>query len=302
MAGRKKAIVILSAAVLAVAVAVIVLLAVGKPHTPETVSREEFLLIYENEVRPQVLMLSQDPGGDWYTEPYEETTLGGYAQELTVKALKGYKARQQLFRSHGLWDFTYEAFLDQWQNQKDDGNPYGVQAYGLYDYYVYLHSAYSLQLMHSYDPDSAALKEYYEQHKDEFRDTDVWQLQIWQTGSQQDAQKTLEQAARNGSADGVTFTEVTLDADAAKYYPEILALVGDGLEQLKTPGQRIYREADGASFLIQSESFAEGRPIPYEECEEVVRSRCKQQMLDQAVAQALENINVQQQELPAVGK
>lgn len=300
MAGRKKVLVLI-AAVFAAAAAIAVALAIGNARKNVPVSREEFLLIYENEVRPQVLMLSQNPGGDWYEEPYEETTLGQHAQALTVKALKGYKAQQQLFSENGLWDFDYEKFVTQWQNQKEDGNPYGVQSYGLYDYYVYLHSAYSLQLMHSYETDPQMLKDYYEQHLNAFMNEDVWKIQIWQTDAA-DARQMLEQALQGGAPEGVTYTQVTLDADAAKYYPEILALVGDGLEQLKTPGQTIYREDDGQCFLIQSESFTAGQPIPYEECEEVVRNRCKQQMLEQAVAQALENIKVQQQELPVMGK
>ena len=79
-------------------------------------------------------------------------------------------------------------------------------------------------------------------------------------------------------------------------------MVQEDLEQLKNPGQTLYREDDGNCLLIRSAGFTEGQPIPYEECEDVVRNRCRQQMLEQAVAQALEDIKVEQQELPAVGK
>lgn len=295
---KRKGFVIALAAIVVAAVAIALPFAMGKAQKHEPVSREEFLLIYENEVRPRVLILSQNPGGDWYSEPYEDTTLGEYAQSLTVKALKGYKAQQQLFREAGLWDFTYEDFLSQWQSQEKDGNPYGVQAYSQYDYYVYLHSVYSLQLMQAYTVEADAAKRYYTENQNQFMDEDVWVLELWQTDSP-NAEALLRQKMQGGEADQVAYSRVTLDADAAKYYPQILALVQDDLEQLKTPGYTQYRETDGTCYLIRSESFTAGQPIPYEECEEVVRNRCRQQMLEQAVAQALEDIMVSQQKLPA---
>lgn len=301
MAGKKKGFVILAVAAVAVIAVMTLMFAMGKPESDDSVSREEFLLIYENEVRPRVLILSQNPGGDWYSEVYEETTLGAYAQELTAKALAQYKAQQALFRESGLWDFTYEDFLNRWQNQKQDGNPYGVQAYSQYDYYVYLHSMYSLQLMQSYTVADTDARLYYEENKNQFRNEDVWELEVWQTDSP-NGQAVLERAMLGDTAPEVTYSKIKLDADAAKYYPQILALVQDCLEQLNTPGQTLYREANGISYLIRSESFMAGQPIPYEECEDVVRNRCRQQMFSQAVAQALKDITVSQQALPSAGK
>ena len=295
----KKGFVILWAAVVAVAVVIALVFAVGRPQP--SVSREEFLLIYENEVRPRVLTLSQDPGGDWYTEPYENTTLGEYAQELTVNALASYKAQQALFRENGLWDFTYEDFMTRWENQESDKNPYGVQVYSQYDYYVYLHSVYSLQLMQGYAVTEEDAKLYYQENLGEFADSDVWELEIWRTDSP-DSKALLENAMLGEQTDAVIYEKVTLDAEAAKYYPQILALVQADLEQLKNPGQTLYREHDGTGFLIRSAGFTASQPIPYDECKDVVRNRCRQQMLRQAIAEALEDITVQQQALPAAGK
>lgn len=300
MAGKKKAFVILAVAVIAAFAVIAILLGVGKLRKDADVSREEFQLIYENEVRPRVLALSQNPGGDWQTEPYEETTLGAYAQELTVKALAEYKAQQTLFRESGLWDFTYEDFLARWEDQEKDGNPYGVQAYSLYDYYVYLHSVYCLQLMQGYTVEDADARHYYEENLNQFKNADVWELEIWRTDAPAN-REMLEQAMLGEQAAAVTYEKISLGADAAKYYPQLLALVQEDLEQLKTPGQTVYREDDGTCFLIRSAGFAAGQPIPYEECEDVVRNRCRQQMLQQAVAEALEDITVQQL-LPAAGK
>lgn len=281
----------------------IVLLAVGSPNDRVQISREEFLLIYENEVRPRVLVLSQDPGGDWQNEPYGDTTLGQYAAEQTAAALKGYKAQQQVFREYEVCDFSYEVFLDQWQEQENDGNPYGVQAYSQYDYYVYLHSIYQLQVIQKLTVEEAAVKKYYENHLEQFLNADTWVLDVWQVSRQTpDAQTVLENAMNGTSDEDVSYTQVTIDADGAKYHTKLLAAVSDAMEQLKTPGYSVFREDSEVCLMVRSKSYTAGQPKPYEECKDVVRNRCKQELFDQAAAQAFENIIVSEQELPATGK
>lgn len=303
MASKKKYKPVLWVVPVAVIIVAAVLLAMGSSKKNTQVSREEFLLIYENEVRPQVLILSQDPGGDWQNEPYGDTTLGQYAVQQTVAALKGYKAQQQVFREYGVWDFSYDSFISQWQGQENDGNPYGVQAYSQYDYYVYLHSIYKLQVMEQLAVEDSAVKAYYEEHLNEFLNADTWVLDIWQVSSQTpEAQAVLEKAMNGEDLEAVSYSQVTINEDSAKYDPELLALLSDAMELLKTPGQSVYRENDQSCLLARSQSFAAGQPKPYEECESAARSRCKQALFEQAAAQALENITVTEQALPAAGK
>lgn len=301
MAGKKKAI-IMAVAVLFAAAAAVVLLAMGASKQTQ-VSREEFLLIYENEIRPQVLILSQDPGGDWQNEPYEGTTLGQYAAHLTAEALRRYMAEQQVFRQYGVCDFSYEDFLSQWQSQEDDGNPYGVQAYSQYDYYVYLHSIYRLQVMEQLTVQEAAAKAYYENNIEQFLNADIWVIDVWQvSGQTPEAHSLLENAMRGQNSEEVSYARVTIDEDGAKYHSQLLVTLSDSMEQLKTPGQTVYRENSEVCLLARSQSFAAGQPKPYEECESAVRNRCKQELFAQAAAQALENITVTEQALPETGK
>ena len=303
MAGKKTQKTVLIAVLAAVAVTAIVLLAMGVSRKNTRVSREEFLLIYENEIRPRVLILSQDPGGDWQQEPYGNTTLGQYALRQTVDAVRTYKAQQQLFRQYGVCDFSFEEFVAQWKSQENDGNPYGVQAYSQYDYYVYLHSIYRLQVIEQLTVEDAAVKAYYEENAAQFLNADTWVLEVWQvTGQTPDAQTVLENAMNGKTGEPVSYAEITVDEDGAKYYSELLVLLSDAMEHLKTPGQTVYRENDQVCLLARSKSFAAGQPKPYEECKDVVRNRCKQELFAEAAEQAFENITVAEQALPEAGK
>lgn len=305
MASRKKYLAVLWVilAVSVVAAVGIALFAVSSPDDSVQISREEFLLIYENEIRPRVLVLSQDPSGDWQNEPYGDSTLGQYAVEQTAAALKGYKAQQQIFREYEVYDFSYDRFLDQWKGQEDDGNPYGVQAYSQYDYYVYLHSIYRLQVIQKLTVEDAAVKKYYENNLEQFLNADTWVLDVWQVSSQTpDAQTVLENAMNGTSSEEVSYVQITIDEDGAKYHAQLLAVLSDAMEQLKTPGCSVFREDGEVCLMVRSKSFTAGQPKPYEECKDVVRNRCKQALFEQTVAQASENIIVSEQELPAIGK
>ena len=305
MASRKKYLAVLWTilAVSIVAAVGIVLFAVSSPDDSVQISQEEFLLIYENEVRSRVLALSQDPAGDWQNEPYGDSTLGQYAVEQTAAALKGYMAQQQIFREYEVYDFSYDRFLDQWKGQENDGNPYGVQAYSQYDYYVYLHSIYRLQVIQKLTVEDAAVKKYYENNSEQFLNADTWVLDVWRVSSETpDAQIVLENAMNGVLNEEVSYTQITIDEDGAKYYAQLLTVLSDAMEQLKTPGCSVFREDSEVCLMVRSKSYIAGQPKSYEECKDVVRNRCKQELFEQAVAQALENIIVSEQELPAMGK
>lgn len=252
---------------------------------PAAENGEEFQLIYENEIRPQMLLLSQDPAGDWENEPYEGSTLGQHAKEKTRLALEQYHREQAVFAQYGVCAFTYEGFLTQWQSQGSDGNPYGVQSYSKYDYYVYLHSVYRLQVIEQLDAPEDAVLAYYESNREHFMDAEVWELELWQTHAQLTDGKAVLEAVMNGeSREEVSYTRVTIDADGAKYHQELLLLLEDALEQLKTPGQTVYRQTQKMCLLARCESYTPPQYKSYEECKSVAAKRYKQAQYEQLLS------------------
>lgn len=243
--------------------------------TPEQkADQREYQLIYDNEIRPQMLLLSNDPAGDWENEPYEGTTLGQHARQQTLLALERYQKEQAIFAQYGVCDFSYESFLEQWQSQGSDGNPYGVQSYSQYDYYVYLHSIYRLQVIEQLEAPEADVRAYFESNRELFLDAEVWHLELWQA---QDASEALLRAAMDGeSREDITYTQLRVDADSAKYQQSLLLLLDDAMEQLKTPGQTVYKKDQGTCVLVRSTGYTPPQYKEYEACKDVAAKRYKQ--------------------------
>ncbi len=261
------------------------------------IPESEFLMIYENAVRGQVLSLADGNDGENLLESeYNGKTLEELALEETCNKVCEYVAWQQLFREYDVYDWSWKEFNKAYKAKQknafaEDEIQYGTQSYTKYDYYVYLHSIYRLQVIEELksDDDAEKIYDYYLSHGDDFRDTDVYVFDRYSVDKTlENAEQLIRQAADGHRADEVAYSSVTLDAYSSKYDEGLGVLVdlGDNISSMNQSGKEIFTENETELLFFRTASYTRGEIRPYEECKDNVSSR----FYDEKYASAADDI------------
>ncbi len=248
------------------------------------ITESEFLMIFENEVRGKILSLaSEENNSNPYESEYNGTTLGQLALTETCKKVYEYVAWQQLFREYEVYDWSWKDYGKAYKEKQNnayntDEIQYGTQSYTKYDYYVYLHSIYRLQVIEKMksDDDADAIHDFYLSHGDDFRETDIYVFDRYSVDkTEQNAQQLINDAADGKVAENVDYSKVTLDAYSSKYEEGtgILVDLGEKIYEMNQNGSEAFSENETELLFFRTVSYQQGDIKPYEDCKESVSNR-----------------------------
>ena len=228
---KKKFIIFPTAIVCVVLILICVIFALPKDRVVITVgdteiTESEFLMVFENEVRAEMLgkVAGENLSNPW-TVLYDGKTLKESALDATKDKLLEYVAEQKLFSQYDVCEWTYKDFKDKYAKKlsnaySDDEIQYGTQSYTKYDYYVYLHSIYRIDVEEKLmnETDEQKIYNYYTQNGNLFRDTDVYVFKRYSVDkTMENASNLIKKAAVGETDDKISVSTVTVDAYTSKY-------------------------------------------------------------------------------------
>ena len=244
----------------------------------------EFLMVFENEVRAEMLakVLEEDLKNPWESV-HDGKTLKELALEATCDKVMEYIAQQRVFAKYDVYNWSYEKFKDKYSEKlsnaySDEKIQYGTQNYKEYDYYVYLHSIYRNDVEEEIlnTVEEQEIYDYYTEFGDEFRDTNVYVFERYSAEKNlPNAEDLIKQAAKGDISPDVTVSRVTVDAYTSKYDEamEMTVDLGENIYSMQYEGAEIFTENEYEFLYIKTLSYAQGEIRDYKDCRELVKER-----------------------------
>ena len=275
-----------------------VVMKIGDTEITET----EFLMIFENEVRAEMLgKVVEDNSPNPWESVHNGKTLKELALESTKEKLLDYVAQQKLFSKYDVCDWTYNGFKKKYSEKlsnaySDDEIQYGTQNYREYDYYVYLHSIYRIDVEEKLmaETEEQKIYDYYVQNGDLFRDTDVYVFERYSVDkSYENAEEIIKKAAKGEISDKISVSTVAVDAYTSKYDEalEMTVDLGEDIYNMQYLGAEIFKENENEFLFIKTVSYTKGEIRNYKDCKELVKDRFSDYLFENSVAETKENLN-----------
>lgn len=307
---NKKKIIIFLSAILCIALVVVscviitsrdkVVIKIGDTEITDT----EFLMIFENEVRAKMLAMAVE---DDLKNPWESVHNGKTLKELALEAtydkVLDYVAQQRVFAEYDVYDWSYEKFKDKYSEKlsdaySDEEIQYGTQNYSEYDYYVYLHSIYRIDVEKKIidDTEEQEIYDYYEAHGDLFRDTDVYVFERYAVNKTLDnAEALIKQASKGDISPDVSVSKVTVDAYTSKYDEalEMTVDLGEDIYDMQYAGAEIFTENEYELLFIKTLSFTQGEIRSYKDCREIVKERFREYKFEEEASDIKEALKAE---------
>lgn len=306
---KKKIIIFLSVALIIVLTAVActllfsgdkVVMKVGDTEITDT----EFLMIFENEIRAEMLakVVDSDLKNPWESV-HNGKTLKELALEATYEKVLDYVAQQRLFAEYDVYDWSYKKFTDKYSEKLLDAYSneeiqYGTQNYSEYDYYVYLHSIYRIDVEKRIinDTDEQEIYDYYEAHGDLFRDTDVYVFERYSIDKTlENAEDLIKKASKGDISPDISVSKVTVDAYTSKYDEalEMTVDLGENIYDMQYEGAEIFTENEYELLYIKTLSYSQGEIRNYKDCREIVKERFREYRFEEETSDIKEALKAE---------
>lgn len=268
------------------------------------ITQTEFLMIFENEVRAQMLALVVE---DNLENPWESIhdgkSLKEQAMEKTCDKVLEYVAQQRLFSEYEVFDWSYEKFKDKYSEKlsnaySDEEIQYGTQSYTEYDYYVYLHSIYRIDVEEKImaDTEEQEIYDYYAANGELFRDTDEYVFQRYSVDKTlPNAEALIKQAAKGDISEEISVSKVTVDAYTSKYDEalEITVDLGDSIYDMQYAGAEIFTENENELLYIKTLNYTQGEIRSYKDCKEIVKDRFSDYKFEEEAAKMKASLKIE---------
>ncbi len=275
-----------------------VVIKIGDTEITET----EFLMVFENEVRADMLgkVIESNATNPWESS-YNGKPLKELALEATMEKLSDYVAQQKLFSQYDVCEWSYKYFKDKYSKKLSDAYSkdeiqYGTQSYTEYDYYVYLHSIYRIDVEEKLmaETKEQEIYDYYTENGDLFRDTDVYVFERYSVDkTAENASDLIKKAATGEIDDKVSVSTVTVDAYTSKY-DEALGMtvdLGEDIYSMQYAGAEIFKENENELLFIKTVSYTKGEIRNYKDCKELVKDRYSDYLFEKKISEIRISLN-----------
>lgn len=307
--GKKNIIIFLSVILSLILIAVTCVLVTKHDKTvikigDTEICESEFLMVFENEIRAQMLskVVDKDLKNPWEYE-IDGKTLKEQALKATCDKILEYVSQQRLFSEYEIFDWSYEKFKDKYSEKlsnaySDEEIQYGTQNYTEYDYYVYLHSIYRNDVENKIlnDTDEQKIYDFYVSFGDLFRDTDVYVFERYGIDkTKENAKDLIKKASKGDISPDVSVSKVTLDAYTSKYDEalELTVDLGENIYDMQYEGAEIFTENEYELLYIKTLSYKKGEIRNYKDCREIVKERFAEYSFDKEIENIKSTLKVE---------
>ena len=268
------------------------------------IRESEFLMIFENEIRAQMLseVVDKDLKNPWEYE-IDGKTLKEQALDATCDKVLEYVSQQRIFSEYEVFDWSYNKFKDKYSEKlsnaySDEEIQYGTQNYTEYDYYVYLHSIYRIDVENEIlnDTDEQKIYDFYVSFGDLFRDTDVYVFERYGIDkTKENAKDLIEKASKGDISPDISVSKVTIDAYTSKYDEalELTVDLGENIYDMQYEGAEIFTENEYELLYIKTLSYKKGEIRNYKDCREIVKERFAEYSFDKEIEKIKSTLKVE---------